>query len=127
MSFLVKGGNPTPEMGDPSELLRGDPGFFFEGDPEEGDPFLLPLLGLAAKFLLPTIAPAVVGWVGEKLSGVLGGAVSTVSEALMPSSTGTMDPITQLAGEQELAEEEEDDEEGREILARAQARMRDER
>ncbi len=111
MSALSKGGNPSPQssfMGDPSEFEMGDPGFFFEGDPEEGDPFLLPLLAAAAKFILPAIAPSVIGWVGEKIGGLLGGGVTTGAEALMPTSTGTMEPITQIVGEQELTPEEED-------------------
>ncbi len=91
----------------------GDPGsVVYLGDPEdEGDPFLLPLLGAAAKFILPAIAPAVVGWVGEKVQEVFGGAVRTGAEALMPSSTGTMDPLTEVVGEAELGEELEEEEE----------------
>lgn len=112
---MLKGGNPSPQtgMGDPSHALRrGDPGtFFMEGDPEEGDPFLLPLLGAAARFILPAVLPGVIQWGTQKIGELLGGAVSSGAEALMPSSTGTMDPITQVVGEAEGEFPEEEEEE----------------
>ncbi len=81
------------------------------GDPEdEGDPFLLPLLGLAAKFLAPIVLPAVAGWAAGKVSEALGVGIATdpVQSGLMPSSTGATEPIAERLLEEEEFEEEEE-------------------
>lgn len=93
MSLATKGNWPAhPQMGRFSELRgfgmarlvgrrplfeRGDPLVSQFGDPEdEGDPFILPLLGLAARFLAPIVLPALGQAVASKATQVIGGFIA---------------------------------------------------
>ncbi len=103
-------GSPESQVGDPGGW---NPGPILMGD--EGDPFLLPLLGVLGSILAPVATQVIVGAATSAVTGMLqrtfagGSAVADVP--LMPSSTGVTDPLAERIREGEFDEDMEEEEE----------------
>ncbi len=101
-------GSPESQAGDEGDPGGWNPTPMFVGD--EGDPFLLPLLGVLGSLIAPVATQALAGIATSAVTGLLqrtfGGGSAAADVPLLPSSTGVTDPLAERIREGEFEEEE---------------------